>query len=102
MPMNINLSEHGDRVVSLVITDKYGEVYYVNMEFLNHDFESDEVQISCHKMPKKHDISPCPIYGPNRILHAEKPVDLRGPDHYVNASVWWEFHSVGNLPAVKS
>ena len=123
--IEIILKEEDDRVVTLHVTDMHGEVYNIGLEFLNHHFSSDEVHISCYKLPRnykeefeKH--KSCECFTPNRILHNEKTIDIKDPgkygeggtdDHRVISSVWFEFHPIkakslrGNevdLPAVKS
>jgi hypothetical protein len=105
--IKINLTEHGDRVVSLAVTDKHGEVYKVNLEFVAHDFDTDDVQVSVKKMPmdweqrmeKDHS---CPVYSANQILYNERPVMTKKQSGHALDSVWYEFHDVGNLPAVRS
>lgn len=107
MAIKIDLNEHGDRVVNLQVTDKHGEVYSVMLEFLNHDFGEDDVQVSVHKLPKDceeifKEKGSCPIYSPNTVLHHEKVIDRKTSDHHVTPNIWYEFHEVDGLPAVKS
>jgi hypothetical protein len=113
--------------VNLEVTDKHGEVYAVNLEFVAHDFDADDVQVSVYKLPKNHeeliakhpgftDIlnqsenssfrlsngGICPIYPPNVLLHNEKIIDKRASEHTMIPNVWFEFHQVDDLPAVRS
>jgi hypothetical protein len=94
--MNITLSQ--DRLVSLNVTDKHGERYNVSIEFLNHHFQEDEVNVSVVKLSNKSDRV---VFLPNRILHNEKVVAQK-KEGYICTSVWFEFHPVDDLPAVKS
>lgn len=107
-PIEITLT--GDRVVNVFITDKHGEIYNVNMEFVAHDFDQDDVQLSIHKVPKdyKERLAKglCATMAPNRMLHNEKRIAEQDPNHYLIPSVWFEFHAIetlnGSFPAVRS
>lgn len=104
--IEINLEEHGGRVVNLAVTDKHGEVYKVMMEFVAHDYDVDDVQISVHKLPKdwkeRMKAGSCPIYPANDMIHNDKAIDKRSPGGYMLGNVWYEFHDVGEMPAVRS
>jgi len=111
MPINndepIEIILTGDRIVNVFITDKHGEIYNVNMEFVAHDFDQDDVQLSIHKVPRDYkkqfeEKHSCGTRAPNRMLHNEKEIDKQTSEHYLIPSVWFEFHKVGDLPAVRS
>lgn len=107
----IVLGPDDDRVISLQVTDQYGEVYSVMMEFLNHGFQIDEVQISCHKIAKR-DLGKdsMEVKTANRILYREETVVQRknAGAPLSNSSVWYEFHEIkskdhfAHLPGVMS
>lgn len=106
MPIEINLKEDDDRVINLIVTDKHGEVYGINLEFVAHHFDEDDVQIGIYKLPKDHkDIKgrekSCPCYSPNTVIHNEKVIDTK-KNGYINSHIWFEFHEVDGLPAVRS
>lgn len=99
--------DKGDRILTLNIKAANNQQYTVGIEILQHEFglDSDDVQISVHKLKNSEDGSKtgrsCP--GPNQILYQEKPIGTkRGRYSNINASVWYEFHKVGDLPAVLS
>jgi hypothetical protein len=126
--IEIDLTKEGSRLVNLEITDKHGEVYAVNLEFIAHDFNEDDVQVSVYKLPKNHKVTMatphkdvsiidfprgstfrlskeggfCELYPPNSIIHNEKVIDRKAPNHTVTSSVWYEFHATGSLPSVRS
>ncbi len=108
MTISLNLSEYGDRCVSLIVTDKHGEVYRIGLEFLAHEFgpSEDDVQVSVHKMPKDHELRTptgvCPIFPPNTILYRDEVLDSRKEGHNIDSHVWFEFHETDGLPPVKS
>jgi hypothetical protein len=107
LAIEINLTEEDDRVVNLVVTDKHGEVYSVGLEFLNHEFGEDDVQVGISKLPKNHKEvmekkRSCPSYSANTLLHNEKVIDRKTNDHSICRGVWYEFHEVDGMPAVLS
>jgi len=112
MSIEVILRETDDRVVEVTVTDQYGQVYRIGLEFLNHSFRSDEVQVLVHKMPadwKKQlkEKGSCCTYSPNRILHTEETVDVRrvdgnGEEHHCYPSIWFEFHEIEGYPQINS
>jgi len=78
----------------------------VSLPKKNYEFGlcNDDVQISVYKLRNSEDgkgfrSAKCP----NQILYMEKPiVTKKNKNSGMNPSVWWEFHSVGDLPAVVS
>ena len=112
MSIEVILKEADDRVVNVTVTDQYGQVYRIGLEFLNHGFRNDEVQVLVHKMPadwKKQlkEKGSCCTYSPNRILHTEETVDVRhkydnGEEHYCYPSIWFEFHEIEGYPQINS
>lgn len=104
--MNIVLNEKDDRVINLDIKTANGQQYSVGIEILQHEFGlcNDDVQVSVHKIKNSED-GQCPrvVYGPNQILYRERPVATKKhKNSTINASVWYEFHSIGDIPAVFS
>jgi len=96
-----------DRIITLDIKASNNQQYSVGIEILQHEFgiSEDDVQISVRKIKNSEDGCKtgrsCP--GPNQILHEERPVATKKDIHSnINASVWYEFHKVGDLPAVLS
>jgi hypothetical protein len=111
-PLDILLGPDEDRVVQLTVTDKHGEIYQVSLEFLNHEFDLDEVNVGVHKLPEgwkeliKKEGS-CPALMPNRIIHDETTIDKRKKDEFgnewgPNCHVWFEFHEIDGFKAIKS
>jgi len=89
--INIKLEEDDDRVVHLYVEDKHGVKYSVGLEFLNHQFNCDEVQVNI----RKGDENTRELYPedyPTRIIHDERPVYLN--NGYGPSGTWYEFHPV--------
>ena len=104
--IELNLNEHGGRVVNIAVTDKHGEVYKVMMEFVAHDYGVDDVQVSVHKLPKdwkeRMKAGSCPIYPANSMIHNDREIDRKTPGGHMLGNVWYEFHDVDGMPEVTS
>ena len=106
--IELNLNEHGSRVVNMVVTDRHGEVYKVMMEFVAHDYDVDDVQVSVYKLPKdwkeRMEAGSCALYPANSLIYNDKGIDKKKPGGYMNGlgGIWFEFHEVDGIPAVTS
>lgn len=111
MEIPITLKPEDDRVVILSVTDQYGEKYRIAIEFLNHWVQEDDVQVNIYK-----ELEDGGCMTANQILFNDETVarvkrkevkDTDGKVLFVDTTrivggVWYEFHQVDDIPAVRS
>lgn len=110
--IEVELKEDDDRVLCFQVTDKHGNRYSISAEFLaqQEGLGFDEVQLSLCKIPKGVKETPYSPIHPNRILFGPleatvwkkdlKKEGLGQRSGTACGSFWYEFHQIGDLPAV--
>ena len=100
MNIEVTLKPTDGRIICLQVTDQHGETYVVGLEFCAHNFgpKVDDVQVSVRK-PSPHDEDI--MKSANAITFDSKRIAVRTETWFL-PSVWFEFHQVDNLTAVRS